>query len=115
LIEGGAWANLARDGGFLQRLLLPFKLGLGGPIGNRKQWMPWIHLHDQVALVDFPLNQPNARGPYNACAPNPQRNADFTRSLAASLHCPACLAVLLRLGLGELSGLLLGGQRALPV
>ncbi len=109
---------LARDGGFLKRLLLPFKLGLGGPIGNGKQWMPWIHLHDQVALIDFLLNQPNARGPYNACAPTPKRNADFARSLAASLHRPACLAVpgvLLRLGLGELSGLLLGGQRALPV
>ena len=109
---------LAKDGGFLKRLLLPFKLGLGGPLGDGRQWMSWVHLADQVALIDFLLQQPQARGPYNACAPEPVRNADFARSLGHVLHRPAILpapALLLRVGLGELSALLLGGQRALPL
>lgn len=108
---------LANEGGFLQRLLPPFRLGLGGPIGNGRQWMPWIHLRDQVELIDFLLQQPDARGPYNACAPKPVRNREFARSLGRALHRPALLplpAFALRLALGELSGLLLGGQRAVP-
>jgi len=108
---------LAREGGFLKRLLLPFRLGLGGRIGDGRQWMSWIHLADQIALIDFLLQRDDARGPYNACAPQPVRNAEFTRALGRALHRPTLLpvpAALLRLGLGELSGLLLGGQRALP-
>lgn len=108
---------LAHEGGFLGRLLPPFRLGLGGRLGSGHQWMPWIHLHDQVALIDFLLHHPTAGGPYNACAPQPVRNAEFTRSLAQELHRPALLplpASLLRVGFGELSGLLLGGQHTLP-
>ncbi len=108
---------LARDGGFLQRLLPVFKLGLGGRLGNGRQWMPWIHIEDQIALIDFLLRQPAASGPYNACAPAPVRNADFTRSLARCLRRPAILpapAPVLKPLLGELAGLLLGGQHVLP-
>lgn len=108
---------LAADGGFLTRLLLPFRLGLGGPIGSGRQWMPWIHLQDQVELIDFLLRDARAHGPYNACAPEPVRNLAFSRALGRALHRPAFMplpAVLLKLGLGELAGLLLGGQRALP-
>ncbi|MFC2973279.1 TIGR01777 family oxidoreductase [Azotobacter bryophylli] len=108
---------LARDGGLLSRLLPLFRLGLGGRQGSGRQWMPWIHLDDQVALIDHLLQRPQASGPYNACAPEPVRNAEFVRALGRCLHRPAFLAVpavALRLGLGELSGLLLGGQRALP-
>jgi uncharacterized protein (TIGR01777 family) len=108
---------LAREGGFLKRLLLPFKLGLGGPLGNGRQWMPWIHLADQIALIDFLLTHEAASGPYNASAPNPVRNREFAQSLGRALHRPAFMpapAFALRLGLGELSVLLLGGQRALP-
>ena len=108
---------LAREGGFLKRLLLPFRLGLGGRIGSGQQWMPWIHLHDQVALIDFLLRHKTAQGPYNACAPNPVRNVEFTKVLARVLVRPAFLpvpAALLKLGLGELAVLLLGGQQALP-
>lgn len=108
---------LANDGGFLKRLLPPFKLGLGGPIGNGRQWMSWVHLADQIALIDFLLKQESAQGPYNACAPQPVRNAEFTRALGRVLRRPAFLpvpAVVLRLALGDLSGLLLGGQRVLP-
>lgn len=108
---------LARDGGFLARLLLPFKLCLGGPLGNGRQWMAWIHLADQVALIDFLLRHEDASGAFNACAPQPVRNREFTQALGRVLHRPAVLpapAWALRLVLGELAGLLLGGQRALP-
>jgi len=108
---------LAPRGGFLQRLRPLFSLGLGGRQGSGRQWMPWIHLDDQIALIDFLLKQPDASGPYNACAPQPVRNADFARAFARSLGRPAVLpvpALALKLGLGELSGLILGGQRAVP-
>ncbi|EAA3799380.1 TIGR01777 family protein, partial [Salmonella enterica subsp. enterica] len=108
---------LAREGGFLKRLLPPFRLGLGGPIGNGRQWMPWIHLRDEIGLIDFLLQREDARGPYNACAPQPVRNKAFARTLGRALHRPALLPLpgpLLKLGLGELSGLLLGGQKAVP-
>ncbi len=109
---------LAEHGGLLGKMLPAFRLGLGGRLGDGQQWMPWVHLRDEIGLIDFLLHEPQARGPYNACAPQPVRNAEFTRALAASVHRPALLPVpglALRLGLGELSELLLGGQRALPV
>lgn len=108
---------LASEGGFLQRLLPPFKLGMGGPIGNGRQWMPWVHIDDQIAAIDFLLNREDAQGPYNACAPAPVRNRDFAKTLATILHRPSFMpmpAVALRLLMGELSILLLGGQRARP-
>lgn len=108
---------LAKDGGFLKRLLLPFKLGLGGRIGSGQQWMPWIHLTDQIALIDFLMQHDQASGPYNACTPHPVRNREFADELGHALNRFAILplpAVLLRIGLGEMSALLLGGQRALP-
>ena len=101
----------------LSRLLLPFKLALGGPIGNGRQWMPWIHIKDQIALIDFLVHENTAQGPYNACAPQPVRNADFAKTLGHVLRRPAFIplpAFVLRTGLGELSQLLLGGQRAKP-
>ncbi|MBB3103351.1 TIGR01777 family oxidoreductase [Azomonas macrocytogenes] len=108
---------LAPGGGFLQKLLPAYRLGLGGRIGSGQQWMSWVHLDDQVALIDFLLNHPAASGPYNACAPQPVRNAEFSQALGQALHRPTILAVpapLLKLTLGELSTLLLGGQKALP-
>jgi hypothetical protein len=108
---------LSAEGGFLSRLLLPFKLGLGGPIGNGRQWMPWIHINDQIALIDFLLHRNGASGPYNACAPTPVRNREFAKTLAGVLHRPSFMpmpALALKIGLGELSLLLLGGQKALP-
>ncbi|WP_417780906.1 TIGR01777 family oxidoreductase [Stutzerimonas xanthomarina] len=109
---------LASRGGFLQRLRPLFALGLGGRQGNGRQWMPWIHIDDQIGLIDFLLHQPDAGGPYNACAPQPARNADFAKALAASMVRPAVLpvpALALKVGLGELSGLILGGQKARPL
>ncbi|MDH0746141.1 TIGR01777 family oxidoreductase [Pseudomonas sp. GD03842] len=108
---------LSADGGMVQRLLPPFKLGLGGPIGSGRQWMPWVHIDDQIAVIDFLLNHEEAQGPYNACAPAPVRNRDFAKTLGSILQRPAFMpmpAFALRLLMGELSILLLGGQRARP-
>ncbi len=108
---------MSAEGGFLKRLILPFRLGLGGRIGSGQQWMPWIHLHDQVALIDFLVRHSSAQGPYNACAPEPVRNVEFTQVLARTLARPAIFPVsagLLKLALGELAGLLLAGQQAMP-
>ncbi|MFF7705948.1 TIGR01777 family oxidoreductase [Pseudomonas sp. NPDC007930] len=108
---------LSAEGGMLARMALPFKLGLGGRLGTGRQWMPWIHIDDQIALIDFLLNRESASGPYNACAPHPVRNREFVKRLGKALHRPALIPLpesLLRFGLGEMSGLLLGGQRALP-
>ena len=108
---------LSSEGGFLRKLLLPFKFGMGGPIGNGRQWMPWVHVQDQIGAIDFLLNHVDAQGPYNVCAPAPVRNREFARTLAAILHRPAFMpmpALALRALLGELSVLLLGGQRVRP-
>lgn len=108
---------LARQGGFIQRLKPLFALGLGGRQGSGRQWMPWIHIDDQIGLIDFLLQHPGAAGPYNANAPQAVRNAEFAKAYAGSLGRPAIVPVpafALKLGLGELSGLILGGQRAVP-
>lgn len=107
---------LADQGGMLPRLLPLFRLGLGGPQGSGRQWMPWIHLHDEIALIDFLLSHPDANGPYNACAPQMVRNRDFAQALGRVLHRPTLVRVpaLALKGLGELSSLLLGGQHLTP-
>ncbi len=94
---------LAAEGGFLSRLLLPFKLGLGGPIGNGRQWMPWVHIDDQIALIDFLLQHDDASGPYNACAPQPVRNREFAktpgqRAASPGVHAAAGLCTERRAG-----------------
>lgn len=108
---------LAADGGMLTRLLPVFRLGLGGRLGNGRQWMPWIHLDDLVRLFDHLLNNGSCQGIYNACSPVPVRNAEFTRILAQTVRRPAIFpapAWLLRLALGEMSILLTGGQHVMP-
>lgn len=107
---------LAREGGMLPRLLQLYRLGLGGPQGSGRQWMPWIHLHDEIALIDFLVSHPDASGPYNACAPQAVRNRDFAHALGRALQRPTLLRVpaFALKGLGELSSLLLGGQHLTP-
>ena len=108
---------LAPQGGMLARLLLPFRVGLGGRLGSGQQWMPWIHLDDLVGLFDHLLRSNDAQGAFNACAPEAVRNSDFTRALGQALHRPTLLpapAWALRLALGEMSVLLLGGQHLQP-
>ncbi|MGE0114385.1 MAG: TIGR01777 family oxidoreductase [Steroidobacteraceae bacterium] len=108
---------IGRKGGFLQRMLLPFKLGLGGRIGDGRQWLSWVHRDDYLAMIDMLLQQTHLQGTFNATAPQPVTNAEFTACLARLLHRPALLpipALPLRLLLGEMAELLLGGQRVLP-
>ncbi|MDF3933294.1 TIGR01777 family oxidoreductase [Pseudomonas citronellolis] len=108
---------LAPEGGFLKRMLPAFRLGLGGQLGDGRQWMPWVHIEDVIGLIDFLLQRSDASGPYNACAPQPARNRDFTRALGRALHRPTLLSVpafVLRAALGEMAVLLLGGQRVEP-
>jgi uncharacterized protein (TIGR01777 family) len=109
---------LASHGGALAPLLLPFRLGLGGRIGNGRQYMSWIHLDDLVAAFQHALDQGDLTGAFNAVAPNPVRNTEFTQTLARVLHRPAFLplpAPVLRLALGELAQpLLLDSTRLTP-
>ncbi|MCG3169137.1 MAG: Epimerase family protein [Pseudomonadales bacterium] len=108
---------LGPGGGFLQRLLPAFRLGLGGPVGNGRQWMSWIHRDDLLALFDWLLARDELDGAFNATAPNPVTSREFARTLGRVLHRPAVLplpAFALRAAFGEMSRLLLTGQRALP-
>ena len=109
---------LAAEGGALGSMLLPFELGLGGPIGRGRQWMSWIHMDDMVGLILRALADERFRGPVNATAPNPVRNRDFARTLGRVLRRPAVLPLpsrALRFALGEMAEeLLLGGQCILP-
>ena len=84
---------LATDGGALAQMLTPFKLGLGGRVGNGRQWMSWIHLDDAVAAICLTLDDPNLNGPINVVAPNPARNVDFTKSLGRALRRPTWIPV----------------------
>jgi uncharacterized protein (TIGR01777 family) len=109
---------IEKDGGALPRMLLPFRLGAGGPLGSGRQYMPWIHRDDWVALVRWAIDTPGASGPINATAPRPVTNKEFSRALGRALHRPAFMpapAFALRLALGEMAdALLLSGQRAVP-
>lgn len=109
---------LDAKGGALPKMLLPFRLGVGGPLGSGRQYMPWIHRQDWVDLVRFLLSAPAASGAVNATAPSPVTNAAFTRTLGRVLRRPAILPAppfALRLILGEMAdALLLTGQRAVP-
>ena len=108
---------LAREGGALPRLRLPFRLLVGGPLGSGRQYVPWIHLEDFVRVVLFALDTPDLTGPVNVVAPDPPTQIQFARALGRALGRPAWLrapAFALRLLLGEMSAVLLSGQRAVP-
>ena len=110
---------LDRKGGALPKMLPPFQLFVGGPLGSGRQYMPWIHKEDWVRLVTFAMTHEGARGALNVTSPTPVTNAEFSKALGRALHRPSLLpapAFALRLALGEMAdALLLGGQRALPV
>ncbi len=108
---------LGRDGGALKQMLIPFKLGLGGPVGNGRQWMPWVSLDDLVGIIVYAIESTHVQGPVNATAPNPVQNREFTKTLAHVLHRPAFLPVpafALKLLLGEFAEVLLASQRVVP-
>ena len=108
---------LGRGGGALAKMLTPFKLGLGGPIGDGKQWVSWIHLDDLCALFVRLLEHERASGIFNGTAPEPVTSREFARALGRALHRPAFFPVpapVLRAAIGEAAGMLLTGQRVLP-
>lgn len=107
---------LAAQGGILAKMLPPFKLGLGGPIGNGRQYLAWIHIDDMVNGILWLLDN-DLSGPFNMVSPYPVRNERFAHALGHALDRPAILrvpATVIRLLMGESSVLVLGGQRALP-
>lgn len=108
---------IGRDGGFLEKMLPPFKLGLGGRFGSGQQWMSWVHRDDLVRMMIWLLEHQECSGVYNATAPYPVRNKDFTNILARKLKRPALLPMpsfVASALFGEMAGLLLTGQRVLP-
>lgn len=108
---------LGRGGGALAKMLPPFRLGLGGRLGSGRQWMSWIHLEDLVEMFVFAAENANVEGPVNGVAPEPVRNADFTKELARALHRPAIFPVpefALQALFGEMSRILLESQRIAP-
>jgi uncharacterized protein (TIGR01777 family) len=107
----------AKDGGALKKILPPFKMGVGGPLGNGRQWFPWIHLDDIVGLFEFALHNTALNAAINGTAPEIVTNAEFTKQLGNVLHRPAFFPVpsfALNLLFGEMSVVLLASQRALP-
>lgn len=108
---------LANEGGALPRLLFPFRLGLGGPIGLGRSWWSWIHIDDVVGAIVYALENVGVEGVINLTAPNPVRNSEFSRSLGRAVHRPALIPVpplALKLMLGEGASVLLASQRILP-
>lgn len=109
---------LGLPGGALGQILPPFRFGLGGPLGDGRQWMSWVHRADLVRLMLRLIEDESLRGAFNGTAPEPARNADFARALGAELGRPALLPMpgfALRLIVGEMADeLLLKGQRVLP-
>lgn len=109
---------LGNEGGAFPKMILPYKLGFGGKIGSGHQWMSWIHINDIVNLIDFCIHHPNINGPVNAASPHPVTNNEFGRAVAKVYRRPHWFPVpafLLKSVLGELSLILLTGQRIVPV
>ncbi|MGD1996541.1 MAG: TIGR01777 family oxidoreductase [Anaerolineae bacterium] len=108
---------LSRDGGAFPLMALPFRLFVGGPLGDGDQWLPWIHIADEVRSIRFLMEMEEAHGPFHLTAPEPLTNADFSRVLARVLRRPAFFRVpafAVRLLLGQMSVVVLEGQRAVP-
>lgn len=109
---------LARDGGALPKMLLPFRLGVGGRLGDGRQWMSWISLDDHVRAMLFLLDANTASGPVNLTAPAPVRNSEFAKALGRVLHRPAAIPVpkfAMKLALGEMAeDTALASQRVTP-
>ncbi len=108
---------LSNEGGALPRMALPFRMLAGGPLGDGRQWVPWIHEADEVGAIRFLIERADADGPFNLTAPEPLTSRDFSRALGAVLHRPSIAPApgfALRLLLGEMADALLHGQRAVP-
>ena len=108
---------LSKHGGALPQMSLPFKFFVGGKLGDGKQWMPWIHIADQVAAMRFLLEDSSADGVFNLTAPEPVTNQAMTQKIGTVLKRPAFFSVprfMLQLLLGEMADIVVEGQRAIP-
>ena len=108
---------LSPSGGALEKMLLPFKLGLGGRLGDGRQWFPWIHIEDIQGIIQHALMSPVVDGPINGVAPGVVTNEEFTQELAAALNRPIFLPVpqfALRVLLGEMAEVVTASQRVVP-
>ena len=108
---------LGDDGGALKQMLPLFKAGIGGPIGNGRQMMSWVHIEDVLGAFQFALKEPELTGPVNITSPHPVTNKEFTRKLASTLRRPAILPVpplALKVMYGKAAATLTHGQTALP-
>lgn len=108
---------LSNDGGAFPRMVLPFKMYAGGPLGDGEQWLPWIHIEDQAEAIYFLLKQEDASGPFNLSAPEPLINREFGQEIGRAMGKPSFMpapAIALKLALGEMATLVLDGQRAVP-
>jgi uncharacterized protein (TIGR01777 family) len=108
---------LAKGKGALAKMVTPFKFFVGGRLGSGKQWMPWIHIDDEIGLILFLIENANAQGSFNATSPNPVTMEEFCKALGKVLNRPSWASVpasALTLLLGEMADMVLTGQRALP-
>ena len=108
---------LSMDGGALPITALPYKFFVGGKLGSGNQWWPWIHIDDEVAAIRFLLENETAQGAFNLSAPNPLQNKTFGKTIGTVLRRPSLIPVpafALKLALGEVSTIVLDGQRAIP-
>jgi uncharacterized protein (TIGR01777 family) len=108
---------LSLDGAALPRMMLPFKFFIGGPVGSGQQWLSWISLADEVAAIRYLIEHKDAAGPFNLSAPTPLTNAEFGRVLGRVLKRPAIMPTpgfVVRLVFGEMSTVVLDGQRVTP-
>ncbi|MBI5367442.1 MAG: TIGR01777 family protein [Planctomycetes bacterium] len=104
-------------GGALAQMLTPFKLFVGGPVGNGRQWLSWIHRDDLLSMITWAIDESRVRGPLNGVAPNAERNLDFSRGLARALGRPCWAPVppfALRWVMGEVADVIANGQRVTP-
>ena len=116
VIRSGLVLSLA--GGALPRLLLPFRFFVGGPLGSGSQWYSWIHIDDEIDAIRFLITNDTTHGVYNLTSPDPVTNKAFARAVAGVSKSPSWLptpAFALELLLGEMSSLVLGGQKVMPV
>jgi uncharacterized protein len=108
---------LSTEGGPLPRMLLPMRLFVGGPLGNGKQWLSWIHLEDEIRAIQFLMDHPSALGPYNLNAPQPVRNRELMKILGKVIRRPSFIPApgfAIRLLFGEMATIVLDGTKVIP-
>jgi uncharacterized protein (TIGR01777 family) len=106
-----------KDGGALTQMALPFRFFVGGPVGNGKQWVPWIHIEDLCRAMLFLAQKQDIQGPVNFTAPEPVKNKDLAKAIGKAMHRPSFMpapSFMIKLVLGEFGSVILKGQRAVP-